>query len=133
MVWMAVSVVVILALMHMLYQNRGVFVTPQITIYILLFVAFFLLPVIINPITDLHTLIFKKLGLIGGIIFFISLHQFRFSEGQKENFLYIILLSGIIEACIGLVQYFFPEARIRSELALLSTLALCRGPHNTMP
>jgi O-antigen polymerase len=40
------------------------------------------------------------------------MHQFRFSEEEKERFLYVIFFSGMIEACIGQLQYFFPELRL---------------------
>lgn len=112
MVWMAVSAVVLLALMQAFLQNSGILVVPKITAYILLFAALLILPAIFNPITDAHSFIFKTLGLAGGIIFFISLHQFKFSDEQKEKLLYVIFLSAVIEACIGLVQYLAPWARI---------------------
>ncbi|MBI4826435.1 MAG: O-antigen ligase C-terminal domain-containing protein [Nitrospirae bacterium] len=112
MVWMAVSAVVLLALMQAFLQDVGILVIPKITAYILLFAALFLLPAIFNPITDAHSFIFKNLGLAGGIIFFISLHQFNFSDEQKEKLLYVIFLSAVIEAGIGLAQYLAPWARI---------------------
>ncbi len=70
------------------------------------------MPVLFNPIFDFHSFIFKTLGLICGVIFFISLHQFKLSDGQKEKLLYVILIAGALEACIGLIQYFSPDLRI---------------------
>lgn len=112
MVWMAVSAVVLLSLMQVFLKGGGIFRAPKISVYILLFTALFLLPVIFNPITDAHAFIFKNLGLAGGLIFFISLHQFNFSDEEKEKLLYVVFLSAVIEACIGSVQYFYPAARI---------------------
>lgn len=111
-VWMAVSAVILLSLMQASFQDGCIFAVPNITICILLFAAMLILSAIFNPITDAHSFIFKNLGLAGGIIFFISLHQFKFSDEQKEKLLYVIFLSAFIEACIGLVQYIAPEARI---------------------
>ncbi|MDO8281799.1 MAG: Wzy polymerase domain-containing protein [Thermodesulfovibrionia bacterium] len=111
-VWMAVSAVVLLSLMQAFFQDGCIIAAPKITAYILLFAALLILPIIFNPITDSHSFIFKNMGLAAGLIFFISLHQFKFSDEQKEKLLYVIFVSGFIEACIGLAQYLAPEARI---------------------
>ncbi len=111
-VWMAVSVVIIFALMHTLSGGNGALILPDTGIYILFFAALFILPSLFNPVTDAHAFIFKKAGLIAGIIFFFSLHQFRFSDRHKEKFIYVLIAAGVIEAAIGLIQYFMPEVRI---------------------
>jgi hypothetical protein len=88
MVWMAVSVVIFLAFMHIISGDGGTLVLPDAGIYILLFAALFILPSLFNPITDAHAFIFKKAGLIAGLIFFVSLHQFRFTDSHKEKLFY---------------------------------------------
>ena len=80
--------------------------------YILLFICLSLLSVIFNPILNYHSFLYRTLGLIGGLIFFIALHQFKLSPSERDKLLFIIFISGLIEAGIGIIQYFGPSLRL---------------------
>ncbi len=112
-VWMAASCIILFAVFApFLSKDDEVVVIPGLGIYTLLFAVLFILPVFINPVSDMHSFAFEKLGLLAGLLFFFSMHQFRFLEDDKERILYVIFFSGMIEASVGLLQYFLPELRL---------------------
>ncbi len=52
----------------------------------------------------------RLFGLWGGLLFFISLQQFRFSNLEKQRLLWFIIIACVIEALFGYIQYFLlPE------------------------
>jgi len=48
----------------------------------------------------------RLLGLIGGLLFFIALQQFRLNQQQRLMLLYLILAAVFVEALFSLVQYY---------------------------
>ncbi|MBI4843214.1 MAG: O-antigen ligase C-terminal domain-containing protein [Nitrospirae bacterium] len=109
-VWITLSGLVLLSVIHIF--NQWDISVPRISLYIILFLLSSLSSAIFNPIIDRHVFIFETAGLIGGIIFFASLHQFEFSNDEKERLLYAIVISGMTEALISLFQYFNPDTAI---------------------
>lgn len=109
-IWITVSGLILLTVIHIF--NEWKFILPSSAKYILLFLFLLLLPALFNPIINSHAFMFQTAGLIGGIIFFISLHQFELTEDEKEMFINVIFLSGFIEALISLHQYFNPGTGI---------------------
>ena len=53
--------------------------------------------------------IFRELFLLGGLLFFLALFQFRLRQDQVEWILLTIALSTIVHSAIGIVQIFYPE------------------------
>ena len=51
----------------------------------------------------------RMIGLWAGFIFFVILQQFKFSEQQKYQLLWLILLAVVIEALFGFWQYLMLE------------------------
>ncbi len=48
----------------------------------------------------------RILGFLGGILIFIILHQLRLSRSQKDLILLFIVISGLLEALVGLLQIY---------------------------
>lgn len=105
-VWITISGLVLLSVIHIF--NEWEISVPHTSLYILIFLLLLLQSAIFNPMIDSHVFIFETAGLIGGIIFFISLHQFELSDDERERLLYVIFISGMTEALISLFQYFNP-------------------------
>ncbi|MBI4826505.1 MAG: O-antigen ligase C-terminal domain-containing protein [Nitrospirae bacterium] len=109
-VWITMSGLVLLSVIEIF--NKWKITVPRSSLYIFIFLLLIFLSTFLNPIIDSHAFIFETAGLIGGIIFFISLHQFELTDEDKERLLYVIVISGMIEALISLFQYFNPETAI---------------------
>ncbi|MDO8282731.1 MAG: Wzy polymerase domain-containing protein [Thermodesulfovibrionia bacterium] len=109
-VWITLSGLVLLSVIHIF--NEWKITVPRLSLYILIFLLSLLPSALFNPIIDRHSFIFETAGLIGGIIFFIALHQCELSDEEKERLLYAIFISGMIESLISLFQYFNPEISI---------------------
>jgi O-antigen polymerase len=109
-VWITVAAVVLLSSLHVFQQWR--LRLPYASKYILFFICLLFLSAFFNPVINSHAFIFETAGLIGGFIFFVTLHQYELTDEQKERIIYFILLSGLIEALIGLFQYFNPDTYI---------------------
>jgi O-antigen polymerase len=105
-IWICISLFILLSGLDILKSSS--FAEPQALRYLLLFVCLSLLSVAFNPILDYHSFLFKTAGLVGGFIFFISLHQFRLNAVERDKLLFVIFVSGVIEAAVGLIQYFYP-------------------------
>ncbi len=105
-IWAAVTVIILLSLIHIFIRWK--LTVPDVSIYIGMFLLLLLLSAFFSPVINSHALTFETAGLIGGIILFVSLHQFDISDGQKERVLYMIMASAVIESLIGLFQYFNP-------------------------
>lgn len=103
-VWIVISFFITISVIYILRQSS--FSQPWILKYILLFVCLSLITVLFNPILNYHSFFYKTMGLIGGIIFFISLHQFELTSSEKDRLLFVVFISGLIEACYGIIQYF---------------------------
>ncbi|MBI4826436.1 MAG: pilin glycosylation ligase domain-containing protein [Nitrospirae bacterium] len=109
-IWITISGLVLLSVIQIFNEWKITF--PRASIYILIFLLLVLQSALFNPIIDSHAFIFETAGFIGGIIFFISLHQFELTDDDKERLFYVIFISGMIEALISLFQYFNPNTGI---------------------
>jgi len=49
----------------------------------------------------------KLIGLWSGVLFFIVLQQFHFSNKHRQRLLWFIVLAVVIEAIFGLIQYLY--------------------------
>ena len=101
--WLGAAAAIFLAVVQALAS--GVYVSPRLTAYAFLFIAALLVTTLVNPVLNGHNFIFQTAGLVGGVIFFIALHQFRFPEKTWERLLYVVFVSGAIEAGLGAIQY----------------------------
>ncbi len=110
MIWTTISVTVLISVVNTF--KRNILVIPNVLKFILLFLILLIAPVFFNPLINSHALTFETAGLIGGIFFFIALHQFDLNEEDRERILYLILASAVIESMISLFQYFNPGTDI---------------------
>lgn len=69
-------------------------------------VCFMLLPVLYADPTVVSESYTRLLGLIGGLLFFITLQQLQLNQKQRLKLLYLILGAVFVEACFSLVQYY---------------------------
>ncbi len=106
-IWIGIALFIAASIWSATLSSR--FIEPRILKYLLLFICLSLLTVLFNPITDYHSFLYKTLGLVGGAIFFISLHQLELTSFERDRLLFVIFISGVIEACIGIVQYLAPN------------------------
>ena len=102
--WLGATAAIFLGIVQVL--GSGVYVSPRLTVYAFLFIASLLATTLVNPVLNDHDFIFQTAGLVGGVIYFIALHQFRFPEKTRERLLYVVFASGAVEAGIGLLQHF---------------------------
>lgn len=103
-VWIVISFFITVSVIYILRQSS--FSQPWLLKYILLFVCLSLISVLFNPIPNYHSFFYKTMGLVGGVIFFIALHQFELTSSEKDRLLFVFFISGLIEACYGIIQYF---------------------------
>lgn len=75
-----------------------------------LFVSCLLLtaPVLFQA-SDLTLVSQRLIGLWAGFFFFLTLQQFKFSNRQKQQLLWLIVLASLIEAAFGYTQYLLLE------------------------
>lgn len=107
---MGISLYILISAIYVIRTSS--YSKPLMLQYILLFICLSLLSVLFNPILNYHSFLYRTLGLIGGLIFFIALHQFKLSPSERDKLLFIIFISGLIEAGIGILQYFGPSLRL---------------------
>lgn len=106
-VWITVAAVVVVSLLYSL--KRGVFVVPDLAKFFLLFIVLVLLAAQFHEVLDTHVLLFQTLGLVGGLLFFVALHQFDLTEEQKDRLLLALFVAGAVEGVVGLLQVFYPQ------------------------
>lgn len=109
-VWIGISFFVLIAAIHRVGVSS--IAKPNLLPYILLFICLSLLSILFNPILNYHTFLYRTLGLLGGVIFFVALHQFQLLSGERDKLLFVIFIAGAIEAGVGLTQYFGPFLRL---------------------
>ncbi len=104
--WIPASIAIAIALFHS--AKQGVLKYTKLTIALLVAVILLNLPLLYRYSSPLLA-IDKFIGLWAGLIFFIALQQFAFSNKQKQWLLWCIIGSVLIETCFGYVQYLFLE------------------------
>jgi len=82
---------------------------PQRSVYFIAAPIVIILNSIITGTSQPDVFLFRELFLVGGLLFFFSLFQFKPRQVQVELILLIIALSTIIQSTIGILQIFYPE------------------------
>lgn len=103
-IWIAIFSIVLLSVIKVIRDKT--LILPAYRIYVFLFVALVLSSSIFNPIKNMDVFIIGSLHLLAGVIIWLSLHQFNLEEREKENILVIIFASAMVEAAIGIMQFF---------------------------
>ncbi|TYA69764.1 ligase [Vibrio cholerae] len=105
-VWIATSITLAIGLYQL--ANNQALRYSKLTIGLWLSCVLLTLPITYSNANWFHTLS-RLVGLWAGFTLFLVLQQFRFSNKHKQRLLWFILLGSIIEAVIGLIQYFWLE------------------------
>jgi O-antigen polymerase len=82
---------------------------PQRSLYFIAAPVVIILNSIITGTSQPDVFLFRELFLVGGLLFFFSLFQFKPRQVQVELILLMIALSTIIQSTIGILQIFYPE------------------------
>jgi O-antigen polymerase len=82
---------------------------PQRSLYFIAAPVVIILSSIITGTSQPDVFLFRELFLVGGLLFFFSLFQFKPRQVQVELVLLTIALSTIIHSTIGILQIFYPE------------------------
>ncbi|GEK14478.1 PglL family O-oligosaccharyltransferase [Aliivibrio fischeri] len=105
--WIPASIAIAIALFHIAKQGILKFSTLSIVLFIS--VCLLSIPLLYQEASP-HLATGKFLGLWAGLLFFITLQQFSFSNKQKQWLLWCIIGSVLIETLFGYIQYLFLEA-----------------------
>lgn len=110
-VWIFFSVLIGLGLWKITVQKKIVY--SRFTVVLLSAFLLFYIP-IFYPNNELADQSYTRLmGLLAGLLLFISLQQFRFDKKNLEKLLLLIVLAGFIQACYSLMQdYLLPADNI---------------------
>ena len=102
--WMFVGTLIGLGFWQI--SRTGVIVSSKTMILAWIGFLFFLLP-LVYPINEIaYRTTSRIIFLLGGLVFYSALVQFRFSNLERFTFLYIILGAVAIESFLGLIQYY---------------------------
>ncbi|MGL4224907.1 MAG: PglL family O-oligosaccharyltransferase [Vibrio sp.] len=102
--WIALSITLAIGLYQL--ANNQALRYSKLTIGLTISCVLLTLPITYSDADGLHS-INRLIGLWTGLLLFVVLQQFRFSNKHKQRLLWFILLASLIEAMIGLVQYFY--------------------------
>ncbi|MBF8271864.1 MAG: hypothetical protein HW380_969 [Magnetococcales bacterium] len=100
--WLVLATMILVGVLRV--AHRGVLVVPSYLKYFLLFIFLVLLASLFQPPVSQHAFVFQTAGLVGGLLFFVALHQFIFNEQQRRWVLLVLLIASVLQAGIGLSQ-----------------------------
>jgi len=80
---------------------------PQHFILILLFPILAFFSGVISGVEIASQWVFRLLFIWGGALFFLSLFQYKLKQGQLDRLLFIILISALLHALVGISQIIF--------------------------
>lgn len=99
-------VVIITLLLFSVFKavKDKVLVTPSCLKWFLLYVLLILSSSIINPIMNRDLFLINTARILAGVMIWLSLHQFRLKEEEKEGILWIIFISAVIASLLAVMQ-----------------------------
>lgn len=100
--WVVILTIILFSIFRAIKDKA--FITPSYLKYFLIYLALILATSIFNPIKNSDLFVINGLRLIAAFIIWISLHQFRLGEREKDKILLIILFSALIEALFVVIQ-----------------------------
>lgn len=101
-VWLLVSFIIGLAIFRMLQLSE--LRIPSITMAMLFFLATTTLLGLFKSVTMPEAWLFRSLALWAGILFYLSLAQFKLNARWRDNLLFWLLICSMIQALISLAQ-----------------------------
>lgn len=100
--WIFISILISFGLWQLLSTKQFIF---NSTLIYTLGAIFLIIPVYYSSPFVTHA-IPRLLGLLGRLLFFIALLQLQFSDKQKQQLLWVLLIGISVEALIGLCQLY---------------------------
>ncbi len=101
-VWMAAAFLISLGLMKFSYS--GVLVLPKMTAAVLFFLTVTTLVGAIGTVSTPTSWLFRSLSIWGGMLLFFTFAQFNFNRRQRDNLLYLLLGSSLVQGLYCLVH-----------------------------
>ncbi|RDE24228.1 hypothetical protein DV711_01115 [Motiliproteus coralliicola] len=101
-VWIAAVFVIAMGLLKLGYS--GLVRIPKMTAAILFFLTVTTLVGAIGTVSEPTSWMFRSLSIWGGMLLFFSLAQFRLNRRQRDNLLYILMGSALLQAIYCLVH-----------------------------
>ena len=102
--WIIVSILIGLGFLH-IYHTRNINYS-LFQIYVFLGILFFIPPLFYHNNELARYSIYRLTFILGGWLFLSSLFQFNFTKIEKNDFLFIIVISSLIQSIIGIIQYY---------------------------
>ncbi len=106
-VWLLSCFLIGLGLLKILHTQN--FRLSSMTLAMLFFLATTTLLGVVNSVTTPVAWFFRSLAIWGGVLYFIALAQFSLTPRWRENLLYIIMVSALIQGLYGLIQILAAE------------------------
>jgi O-antigen polymerase len=100
--WYVVSITISLGVITAI--NNKKFILPELTKPLIIYITFIVVAAIFADDFNPHSL-WSWAGFIVGGIFFIALHQSGILNHNKQHIYLIIIISGLLQAIIGYLQY----------------------------
>jgi O-antigen polymerase len=101
-IWVVIFTILFLSFVRVIRDK--VLITPSCLKYFLLYAVLILSSSIFSPIMNMDIFTINAMHLMAGVLIWLSLHQYRLKEGEKEGVLLIILISAVIGAVIFLFE-----------------------------
>lgn len=101
-VWIAAAFIIAIGLLKLGYS--GLVRIPKMSAAILFFLTVTTLVGAIGTVSEPTSWMFRSLSIWGGMLLFFSLAQFRLNRRQRDNLLYIIMGSALLQALYCLVH-----------------------------
>ncbi|MDO8281797.1 MAG: Wzy polymerase domain-containing protein [Thermodesulfovibrionia bacterium] len=101
-IWVVILTIILFAVFRAIKDKA--FITPSYLKYFLIYLVLILSTAVFNPIKNTDIFVINVLRLIAAFIIWLSLHQFRLGEKEKQGILLIILVSALIESALVIIQ-----------------------------
>lgn len=102
--WIAMAFIVVLSVLQT--QRMGFVRESPLQIHILLFFACWIGSIVTSSVSSLEYFLRGCVWLLGGFLVWFSVHQFQLNKKERLRVLAVIFVSTVIEAIIGIIQFF---------------------------
>jgi len=103
-IWFLCGLITLVSTLKVLNSRR--FFESPLNLYVFLFVGLWFISIIFNPIKNMANFFYYSFWLIGSIVFWIGLLQFELTKRQRHTLLFCLYASSVIEAMIGISQFY---------------------------
>lgn len=107
-VWSIASLIAFYSLY--LFTTRKTFYAPRYFLFIVAFPVILLVSGILSGIEIIEAWAFRLLFIWGGLLFLFGLFQHHLKQGRIDRLLFVVMLSGLLHALVGLAQIILVKA-----------------------